>query len=110
MVHLLDEGGPLSPVIVLAREYGKVLISAAGGEHSSPQSSLQAECLSGVYVHERGGEYVGDVSKELYSAYEATTTDGVDPDFILQRKAAFFTFARSDVGSAPLRKCMETTF
>lgn len=110
MVSMKEQGGPLAPVITLAREYGRILLAAKNVAYSGHVPTLQAECLAGVYIHERGDQYVDDVSAELGEAYEVTASDAIDPDFKLQRKVAFYTFARSDVGSDPIQACMDTRF
>ena len=108
MVSLKESGGALAPAITLAREYGRILLAAKQVAHSGHIPTLQAECLAGVYIHERGAQYTDDVSTELDDAYEVTASDAIDPEFKLQRKVAFYTFARTDVGTDPLQACMDT--
>lgn len=110
MVSLKDEGGALAPVIVLAREYGRILLAATNSAYSGYLPTLQAECLAGVYVHERGSVYTDDIGDAVQRAYDVTAEDAVDPEFKLQRKMAFYTFARSEVGNTPLKSCMEARF
>lgn len=110
MVSLKESGGPLAPVITLAREYGRILLAAENVAYSGHVPALQAECLAGVYVHERGDQYVDDVSAALENAYEVTASDAIDPEFKLQRKVAFYTFVRTDAGTNPLQGCMDTRF
>lgn len=110
MVSLKESGGPLAPAITLAREYGRILLAAKNAAYSGHVPALQAECLAGVYVRERGAQYVDDVSDALENAYEVTASDAIDPEFKLQRKVAFYTFVRTDVGTDPLQECMDTRF
>lgn len=82
----LNDGGKTAPAIILAREYGRVMLFSYGELLNGTMPSLRAECFAGVYIAASKEKYA-DVDK----AYPVASRGASDVAFSSRRASAFTT-------------------
>lgn len=87
LTEALNAGGAMAPAIILAREYGYVMLFSYGELLNGTMPALRAECFAGVYAAAAKDKYPDDGDK----SYKAASRGASDVAFSSRRASAFTT-------------------
>lgn len=103
LAEVTEQGGDLAVAILLAREYGRIMLFSYGEPVDGAMAALRVECFAGVYTAASAGTYTADAAK----AYETVTKGEFQVPFNTRRTAAFETGKATATTDNPFKSCMD---
>lgn len=103
LAEALDKGAAMSPVIILAREYGRILLYSYGEPADGTLPALRAECFAGVYTAAAKTKYASNDD-----TYEAASQGSSDVPFASRRTAAFRSGEAAAARKDAFTACMKS--